>query len=154
MRCWRIYRHAFAAGAATGEGARLYGGRWNSPGISVVYAATSLALAAVETFVNLDPNLLPNDLESIEGEIPDEPEIPRVDETTLPPKWYVTRTEPLRKIGDRWTSQGKSVALLVPSAAIRGEWNILLNPGHPDYRKMKFKKPVPFEFDPRMFARP
>ena len=71
MRFWRICRRRYASEAATGEGARLYGGRWNSRGVRVVYASTSLALAAVETFVNLEPNLRPADLVSIEGEIPE-----------------------------------------------------------------------------------
>jgi RES domain-containing protein len=59
MRFWRICRRRYAAEAATGEGARLYGGRWNSRGVRVVYASTSLALAAIETFVSLEPNLQP-----------------------------------------------------------------------------------------------
>src|SRR5260370_20880122 len=71
MRFWRICGRRYAAEAASGEGARLYGGRCNSRGVRVVYASTSLALAAVETFVNLEPNLLPKDLVSIEFEVPD-----------------------------------------------------------------------------------
>ena len=66
MRLWRICRRVHAAGAFSGEGARLYGGRWTSPGVKVVYASTSLALAAIETFVNLEPNLRPDALVSIE----------------------------------------------------------------------------------------
>jgi RES domain-containing protein len=87
MRFWRICRRRYAAEAATGEGARLVGGRWNSRGVRVVYASTSLALAAVETFVNLEPNLLPRDLVSIEGDIPDELEIGRLDTKELPTRW-------------------------------------------------------------------
>jgi RES domain-containing protein len=64
MRFWRICQRRYATEATTGEGARLYGGRWNSRGLRVVYASSSLALAAVETFVNLEPNLIPADLES------------------------------------------------------------------------------------------
>ncbi len=79
MRLWRICRRRYAADAASGEGARLYGGRWNSRGVSVVYASTSLALAAIETFVNLEPNLQPGDLVSIEGEIPAQLEVARLD---------------------------------------------------------------------------
>ena len=69
-RFWRVCRRRYAAEAATGEGARRVGGRWNSRGVRAVYASTSLALAAVETFVNLEPNLQPKDFVSIEGEIP------------------------------------------------------------------------------------
>ena len=151
MRFWRICRRRYAADSASGEGARLYGGRWNSRGVPMVYASTSLALAAVETFVNLEPNLQPKDLISIEGNIPDGLEISRVDLKTLPANWHETRDESLRRFGDDWIRAGQTAALLVPSAAIRGEWNVLLNPAHGDFSKIRFRKPQPFEFDVRMF---
>jgi RES domain-containing protein len=151
MRFWRICRRRYAAEAATGEGARLYGGRWNSRGVRVVYASTSLALAAVETFVNLEPNLRPPDLVSIEGEIPGELEIRRLDVKALPARWHETRDESLRRFGDQWIRAGRSVALLVPSAAIRGEWNVLLNPVDANFSRIKFLSPKPFAFDTRMF---
>src|SRR5208337_2490686 len=102
MRFWRICRRRYADEAATGEGARLYGGRWNSRGVRVVYASTSLALAAVETFVNLEPNLQPKDLVSIEGEFPDAFEVGRIDLKALPANWHRTRDESLRRFGDEW----------------------------------------------------
>jgi RES domain-containing protein len=151
MRFWRICRRSYAAEAERGEGARLYGGRWNSRGVRMVYASTSLALAAVETFVNLEPNLQPKDLVSIEGEIPDGLEISRVDLKTLPANWHETRDQSLRRFGNDWIRAGQTAALLMPSAAIRGEWNVLLNPAHRDFSKIKFRKPQPFEFDVRMF---
>jgi len=117
----------------------------------MVYASTSLALAAIETFVNLEPNLQPNDLVSIEGEIPDDLKIGRLDPNTLPRDWHETRDESLRHFGDEWIRAGETVALLVPSAPIPGEWNVLLNPAHADFHKTKFGASVPFEFDARMF---
>ncbi len=152
MRFWRVCRRRFAAEAASGEGARLYGGRWNSRGVAVVYASTSLALAAVETFVNLEPNLRPADFVSTEGEVPDTVEIAHFDLTTLPKKWHVTRDESLHHFGDEWVKAGKTAVFMVPSAAIRGEWNLLLNPAHVDFAKITFQSPQPFEFDLRMFA--
>jgi RES domain-containing protein len=151
MRFWRICRRRYAAEAATGEGARLYGGRWNSRGVRVVYASTSLALAAVETFVNLEPNLRPADLVSIEGDIPDAVSIGRLDPRILPEGWSQTRDESLRRFGDEWIRDGHGAALLVPSAAIPGEWNVLLNPAHPDFANIWFGPPQRFEFDTRMF---
>src|SRR5712692_7174911 len=151
MQFWRICRRRYAADAANGEGARLYGGRWNSRGVRVVYASTSLALAAVETFVNLEPNLRPKDLVSIAGDIPDALEIGTLAPKALPAHWHETRGESLRRFGDEWIHAGQQVALLVPSAAIRGEWNVLLNPAHADFPKVKFQDPEPFAFDLRMF---
>ena len=151
MRFWRICRRRYAAEAARGEGAYLYGGRWNSRGVRVVYASTSLALAAIETFVNLEPRLQPKDLVSMAGEIPETLEIDRVRLDALPPHWRKTRDESLRRFGDEWIRAGRTVALLVPAATIPGEWNILLNPAHAEFAQVKFYVPKAFEFDVRMF---
>lgn len=117
----------------------------------MVYASTSLALAAVETFVNLEPNVQPKDLVSIEGEIPEGLEIGRLDSKTLPSGWHKRRDESLRRFGDEWIRAQQTVALLVPSAAIPGEWNVLLNPAHAHFQRVSFGEPVPFNFDARMF---
>ena len=151
MRLWRICRKLHALNAFSGEGARLYGGRWNSPGVRVVYTSASLALAAVETFVHLEPNLRPDDLVSVECVLPDEIEIERITLKTLPRTWHKARDESLRAFGDDWIRGGKTVSLYVPSAAIRGEWNVLINPAHPDLSSLAVREPKPFEFDLRMF---
>ena len=151
MRFWRMCRERYAATAANGEGARLYGGRWNSRGVRMVYASTSLALAAVEIFVNLEPNLLPGDLVFIEGEVPEALGTGRLELKQLPEGWHRARDESLRRFGDEWIRAGQTVGLLVPSAAIRGEWNMLLNPAHPSFPKVKFHETRRFEFDARMF---
>jgi RES domain-containing protein len=151
MRFWRICRRRYAAEAASGEGARLYGGRWNSRGVRVVYASASLAVAAIETFVNLEPNLQPKDLVSVAGYIPDGLEIGTLAPQSLPVDWRKTREEAVRRFGDEWIRLGRTVALRVPSAAIRGEWNVLLNPAHSNFEKVEFDEPEPFEFDTRMF---
>ena len=117
----------------------------------MVYASTSLALAAVETFVNLEPNLTPSDLVSIEGEIPEAVATGRLDPASLPTGWHESRDESLRQFGDDWIHGSETAALLVPSAAIRDEWNVLLNPAHPDFSKIGFKSPEQFQFDARMF---
>ncbi len=151
MRFWRIVRRRFASEAAAGEGARLFGGRWNSRGVRVVYASTSLALAAIETFVHIEPSLLPDDLVSIEGEIPEGITVGKVELKALPSNWHDTGSDSLHHFGDHWIRNAETAALLVPSAAIRGDWNVLLNPAHPEFGKIKFRKPQPFQFDARMF---
>jgi len=151
MRFWRICRERYATEAASGEGARLFGGRWNSRGVRVVYASTSLALAAMETFVNLEPNLQPDDLVSIEGEIPDELQVARLDVHVLPPHWHETRDESLRRFGDEWVRMAQTVGLLVPSAAILGARNLLLNPAYKEFSQIRFGEPQRFRFDARMF---
>jgi RES domain-containing protein len=110
-----------------------------------------LALAAVETFVNLEPNLRPADLVSVEGNIPNTVAVGRLDPEVLPAGWCESRDESLRQFGDEWVRGGDTAMLLVPSAAIRGEWNVLLNPAHPDFARVTFNPPARFEFDARMF---
>lgn len=151
MRLWRICRRIHAADAFSGEGARRYGGRWNNPGVRVVYTSASLALAAIETFVNLEPNLQPDDLVSIEAELPNDIASEHLDLKFLPQRWYESRDESLRRFGDEWIRRGRTSALHVPSAAIRGEWNVLLNPAHADFCRLKVQAPKPFQFDLRMF---
>lgn len=151
MRCWRICRRRYAAAATSGDGARLYGGRWNSRGVRVVYASTSLALAAIETFVNLEPRFQPTDFVSIEAEIPADVQVEKVTLNLLPPHWQRSRDESLHRFGDNWIRAGRAVALLVPAATIPGEWNVLLNPVHVEFSRIKCGAPKPFEFDVRMF---
>ena len=151
MRLWRICRQLHASDAFSGEGARLYGGRWNTPRVSMVYTSSSLALAAVETFVHLEPNLQPDDLVSIECELPDDVASERLDIKPLPRNWHGLRNESLRVLGDSWIRRGRTVALHVLSAAVRGEWNVLLTPAHTNYRGITIRKPERFEFDLRMF---
>jgi RES domain-containing protein len=119
--------------------------------VRVVYASTSLSLAAIETFVNMEPNLRPADLVSIEGAIPDAIQTDTLDVKALPARWCETRDESLHRFGDEWIREGRSATLLVPSAAIRREWNVLMNPAHAEFSKIEFRNPEPFEFDARMF---
>jgi RES domain-containing protein len=111
-----------------------------------------LALAALETFVHLEPNLQPDDLVSVEAEIPDALASGRLDLKSLPRRWHELRDESLRTYGDGWIRTGETMAQHVPSAAIRGEWNVLLNPKHSDFRCLNIKTPKLFEFDLRMFG--
>lgn len=151
MKLWRICRSQFASAALSGEGARLFGGRWNSRGVSIVYGSTSLALAAVETFVHLELAQQPNDLVSIEINLPDKLARTKVAESGMPKNWRSQDNKRLRKIGDTWIVEGKTVALEVPSAVIAGEWNMLLNPVHVDFAKIQIGTQTDFIFDMRMF---
>jgi RES domain-containing protein len=148
MRAYRIVRPAFAATALSGEGARLYGGRWNIEGLPCVYTAGSRALAALELLVHAAPEALGIRFQLIEIEIPDE-----LLETRLhhPPGWeQMPAGDPSKCYGDRWLRGSYRAALRVPSAVIPEEWNFLLNPRHPDFRKVKQISEKEFRFDPRM----
>jgi RES domain-containing protein len=147
---FRIFKSEHAAAAFTGEGARLYGGRWNSRGTAVVYTASSCALAALEMLVHLDDQQL---LESyLVAEIEFDGRLARTlaaDE--LPSDW---RADPapaeLQALGDAWIVAGTSAVLRVPSSVIDTESNFLLNPAHGDFAKIVVAEGRPFTFDPRL----
>ena len=154
MRVWRISKRKYANSAFSGEGARLFDARWNFAGVPMVYTSSSLALAAIELFVHLDPNEAPSALVSLMAEVPDELRVERITMDALPDDWYRIDNKHLQRIGTDWAKSLSSVALIVPSAAVGGEWNILLNPAYPDFAKISLNIAKPFHYDERMFRRP
>lgn len=149
MLVWRISAKQYRK--FDGLGARAAGGRWNSPGYSVVYTSATVSLAALELLVHLRRDRTVKDLILISAEIPNDIEINRVDLSNLPPDW---RESPppvgLQKIGDEWVINGLSAVLAVPSAVIPQEDNYLLNPAHSDFKRIRISRPVTFSLDPRM----
>ena len=137
MQLWRITRKPFLAHALAGLGARKYGGRWNSKGVAVVYTSESLELAVLEALVHLDMDLLPKDVYQIGFELDDE-FIARVS-TPLPRDWdSVPPYNPkVQTIGDRWIGSGSSLGLRVPASVLPSRSNVLLNPAHPDIRRLR-----------------
>jgi len=151
MQIWRICRAQFAGEAFSGEGARRFGGRWNSRGVPMVYASSSLALAAIELFVHLEPNQQPDDLVSVAATLPAREPAQRLEPEQLPGGWWTDDFEQMRAIGDKWIREKSSLALAVPSAALRAEWNVLVNPLHPAMAEIRIAEPLAFRFDARMF---
>src|SRR5881398_3168635 len=117
---WRIVRAARVSTAFTGEGSRLYGGRWNSRGTPVVYVSEHESLAALEIFVHTMPLSPTERYFSF-----------RVDWNAEPP------TNGSMRVGDDWVRTGRSAVLALPSLLSRSELNFLLNPTHPDFKKIK-----------------
>ena len=144
---WRMVKEKHAATAFRGEGAWLYGGRWNSAGTSVVYTSGSQALAALESLVHLNPPVIFKYLA-----IPIEFDDALVEKVAaLPADWTEEPPPPATKaIGDLWVKKARSAVLELPSVIILGEPNYLLNPAHPDFQKIIIGKPQPFSFDPRL----
>ena len=150
MQVWRICarRHQRFDGA----GSRLYGGRWNHAGTTVIYTSASLALAALELFVHIDVDLLPNDLVAIAAEIPESLALETVNPANLPKNWRrYPASESLKDIGTTWAAKRSSSVLAVPSAIIPEERNYLLNPAHRDFKQVRLRRSIPFHFDPRMW---
>lgn len=149
---WRLVKARHQAGAFSGEGARIAGGRWNLPGTRVVYASDSLALAALETFVHLGQAAADLKFVAFRIQIPDSLSIDATPLRTLPRKWRVEPPPPeTMEIGTRWSESGRTPCLRVPSVIIPRESNLMLNPAHPDFRRITIDPPEPFSFDPRLW---
>ncbi len=149
MRVFRICRKVHAA--FDGEGARLYGGRWNRRGTAVVYASDSLALAALELLVHAEPALLPEDLVSVAADVPGGLRVEALAPGDLPRDWRRhPAPEALADLGTAWARAGRTAVLAVPSALVPRERNFLLNPAHPDFKKIRTQAPQAFALDSRL----
>jgi RES domain-containing protein len=147
---WRIVKARHAAGAFDGEGARIEGGRWNSPGTAVVYTSQSAALAALELLVHLGRGAILAAYVLITCSF-DDALVTRLDRKRLPKTWRSYPAPPeLQLIGDEWVRSGASAVLEVPSAVIDTESNYLLNPRHRDFRAVRVAPAQPFELDLRL----
>ncbi|MGH7161635.1 MAG: RES family NAD+ phosphorylase, partial [Acetobacteraceae bacterium] len=137
-----------------GEGARLYGGRWNSPGTAMVYAATHISLALLEQLVHVSAWLLPERMRAFAVTLPDDAVIEQAapDEAT-------DDVEATRRAGDLWAASLRSAALIVPSVIVPArldpggirttERNVLLNPRHSTAARWGLTE-TSFRLDPRL----
>jgi RES domain-containing protein len=119
--------------------------------VPVVYTSASLALAALEVFVNLERPELPADLVAIPAEIPEALALARLAPSELPANWRsYPAPEQLAELGTRWAQEARTPVLAVPSAVIAQEMNYLLNPRHANFKRIRVRDPEPFRFDPRL----
>ena len=136
-----------------GEGARLYGGRWNNAGVPAVYAAGACSLALLEVLVHVPDLVLLQGYVVYRAEIPDDL-ILDVAIEELPKNWKQPGLVPdLRRLGDEWMRARASVALRVPSAIVPVEFNYVLNPRHPEYELITFGPREPLPVDPRFLKK-
>jgi RES domain-containing protein len=153
MKAWRITKQRHVRTAFSGEGARLYGGRWNSPGVPVVYVAESQSLAVLEVLVHLNAPALLEKYVFLEVDF-DVSLVLDLDRSSLPKNWQSDPVpEAIQAIGDRWVLSRDSAVLRVPSVLVPEESNFLLNPRHPDFGKIGISRPHAFRFDPRLARR-
>lgn len=151
LTAWRMVPVPHGADAFTGEGARLFGGRWNSAGVPLVYGSSTVSLAMLETLVHINPQL-PRQYMLYEVRF----DASLVEEISLVKMSTGWDAEPpglaSMSVGDEWVRAGRSVVLGVPSVLTR-EKNYLLNPRHKDFRRVKIGPPAPFTFDPRLLKK-
>ena len=150
MRVWRVCpaeecEHAFEP--TDDEG------RWNPAGLRLVYTSESRSLATVEYVVHLDDGA-PERLVAVSAEVPGDVPTASVPPEELPADWRDPGgSDALREIGSRWAAEGRTAVLRVPSAVVPGDVNVLLNPAHPDFARVRVLDPEPFRLDPRLARR-
>jgi len=144
-RIFRVCRSLHAS--LDGEGARRVGGRWNSPGRSVVYMAETVSLAVLENLVHMAKVDFPAGYVVVAVVIPDQVRVLRAEDL---PAGH--RPVSQKKLGDQWIESLASAVLEVRSTVVPIEHNYLLNPKHPDFAQITAEPPVAFVFDERLFG--
>ena len=148
---WRIARKPYALDRR-GIGAQQDGGRWNRPGIGVIYAGGSVAIAALEKYVHME-SIVPPDLVLVRIDLPENCSEEITDAATLPDGWDLVPPGPVSMdFGTAWVQERRSLVLKVPSALVPEESNAVLNPDHPEFTAVAMTIKRPFAYDARMYA--
>ncbi len=153
-RLWRVAKRRYPP--FTGEGGLYVAGRWHERGVRIVYTAGTKALSVLEFLAHLTPGSTPAsatwwwlDLE------PSATPVETVDASGLPPRWKdVRHLRATRALGTGWIREARTPVLRVPSVHVPGEFNYLVNPGHPLAAPLLATAggPEDFTLDPRIFA--
>jgi RES domain-containing protein len=146
-----VYRFAAATycNDISGEGASIYGGRWNSIGLPVVYSSQTISLSLLEILIHTGNYDEIKSKKLVSISVPDNA-IESLAVTGLPKNWQ-SDIDYCRDIGDSFLASGRSLLLSVPSAIVPEETNILINPRHPLFKKVSVITARAFKFDSRMF---
>lgn len=150
LRLWRIVTGPHPIWS--GEGARLFGARWNPPGLPVIYAGTSFALCLVEILVHANRKTPPSGARFIEAVVPDEVSRETFDPDAFPGWDDLGSLAVAQRFGRAWLAERRSAILLVPSVVTAGrDTNAVVNPGHPDAAKIIVGPETPVALDRRLF---
>jgi RES domain-containing protein len=150
ITAWRITPKKYIDDAFTGEGAKLWGGRWNQVGYPAVYCAEHLSLAILELIVHLEDD---SDISAFVAiPVVFSPKLVQSLRTSeLPPTWNDLPISPASTIvGKKWLEENKLPVFKVPSAIVPIESNFVLNPTHPDFKLIEIGAPQEIRFDNRI----
>ena len=152
MKVFRFVSLRFPDGLSC-EGARRYGGRWNSKGIAVLYCALSESLAMLELRVH-SPHPYPRSRWKFAIEVPDDA-LTTVPVEQLPRGWDALPAGPASKrFGDNWVQQRSGLGLLVPSVVASEEKNLIVNPSHPRFNEIRVISKQRMMLDTRLYSVP
>lgn len=151
MEIFRLAREKYCS-PLSGKGAAFYGGRWNSPGVELIYCAQNRSLAMAEVAVHFSLASIPSDYFMMTIWVPDAIPVEPLHPKHLPVDWNIfPPPHALRIIGDQFVRKGENLLLQVPSAVTPGDHNILINPAHPAFEEVRVLRTEPFAFDRRLF---
>lgn len=151
MEVYRLTREKYAH-SLSGKGAAIKGARWNSAGVEVIYTASNRSLAMAEVSVHLTLATLPSDYLMMTLFIPDSIKLKKLTIADLPPNWNdFPHPASTRSIGDRFIADNDHAVLQIPSAVTYGDYNLLINPHHPEFSGIRIVDLVKFPFDRRIF---
>ncbi len=152
MRLYRIAKQRYIEDFS-GEGAKLYGGRWNKRGTHLLYFSSSLSLCVLEILVHFNQGYTPTDLYFVEIEVPDRLINFKVDLSEV--KAYLRDNPPhfsTQQFGSNWVNKNDDFALALPSAVLPIEDNVIINPNHKNWSKVKVLKTEPLNLDARVIV--
>jgi RES domain-containing protein len=151
VKAYRITKAKHSGTAFDGDGAKKYGGRWNSVGTAMVYTAGHLSLAIVEILAHLKAEKVIRE-KYVYFELDfDEEFIKSPPKSSIPANWKEDPAPSSTKhFGDHWMASGESPLLKVPSAIVDIEFNYLLNPFHPSFNAIKISAAKKFKLDSRL----
>lgn len=153
-QAWQVWRIADGRfDVFSPIGASLVGGRWNSPGLGVIYASRSYAGAMLECLAHAGIGRVPRTHVAVEITVSGAVTVERHEESSLPDGWDHADLGVARTFGDAWIRERRTAVLVVPSVVARREGNVLLNPQHPDFRKISAGSPESVVWDARLFGR-
>jgi len=150
VKVWRITHKDYAKSAFTGEGAKLFGGRFNSEGIPLVYTSGNLSLAMLEIMVQSNGRDYFKHCVIFYAEIPENLiTIPVLND--LPKEWkQIPYGKQSQQFGDAWIKTGSSPVMRVPSVVVPVEYNFLMNPMHPEFSEININETENVSFDTRL----
>jgi RES domain-containing protein len=151
LRLWRIVTGSHPVWS--GEGARLYGQRWNPPGFPAIYTGTSFAVCLIELLVHANRKSPPSGARFVEADVPDDVSRERFNPASLPGWDDPHDTSIAQAFGRDWIQSRRSALLIVPSVVTAGrDANVVVNPEHTDAARVSVGPETPLDLDPRFFG--
>ena len=151
MEVFRLVRMKYG-NPLSGSGAARKGARWNSPGIEIIYTAGNRSLAMAEIAVHFSLATLPPDYNMCTIHIPDDTRTKVIHPKELSAGWnQFPHNKSTQVIGDNFIQENTHCLLKVPSAVTKGDFNILINPMHFEFKFIRITNSDKFPFDQRIF---